>query len=117
MRVDDLICFQSINAFFLFVNLASKQQTDDSTTTPPVTSNVESQEQRKREPRARHTRELADAFKRRVVTLQSSIESNKNRLDLWLPRKNSNEIERQFAELSAVVSGKVSKNVLLSKQK
>jgi hypothetical protein len=38
--------------------------------------------------------------------LRSSHETNNNQLDLWLPRKGSCELERQFAELSAICSGK-----------
>lgn len=41
-----------------------------------------------------------------MATLKSSNESNKNRLDLWLPHKNSDEWERQFSELSSILVGK-----------
>jgi hypothetical protein len=53
-----------------------------------------------------NVRERHGSFRSQVATFKSSLESNNNRLDLWLPHKDSDELERQFSELSSILVGK-----------
>jgi hypothetical protein len=48
------------------------------------------------------------------ATFKSANETNNNRLDLWIPRKNTDEMERQFAELSSILVGK---NAIIESQR
>jgi len=60
-----------------------------------------------------NVRERKGSFRSQVATFKSH-ENNNNRVDLWLPRKNCDEWERQFAELSSILVGK---NAIIDSQR
>ncbi|KAI6184400.1 TDP43-N domain-containing protein [Aphelenchoides bicaudatus] len=64
--------------------------------------------------KSNNIRERHGSFRSQVAMLKSSHESNNNRLDLWLPHKNSDELEQQFAELSSILVGK---NAIIESQR
>jgi chromosome segregation ATPase len=57
-------------------------------------------------------RERHGSFRNQYATLKSS--NGDNRIDLWMPRKNSDELERQFSELSSILVGK---NAIIESQR
>ena len=60
-----------------------------------------------------NVKERRGSFRSQVATFKSN-ENNNNRVDLWLPRKNCDELERQFAELSSILVGK---NAIIESQR
>ncbi|KAI6196603.1 hypothetical protein M3Y94_01129100 [Aphelenchoides besseyi] len=58
-------------------------------------------------------RERRGSFRSRVATFKNTQDPT-NHVDLWLPRRGADELEKQFAELSAVVAGK---NAIIENQR
>ncbi|KAI6194042.1 hypothetical protein M3Y96_01083000 [Aphelenchoides besseyi] len=58
-------------------------------------------------------RERRGSFRNRVAIFKN-VQDPTNHVDLWLPRRGADELEKQFAELSAVVAGK---NAIIENQR